>query len=194
MEKNTFDLEQLKEQIALLNKKLERENIVNEKLLKNAMSAKIRKVNNLAWTDLYLSIVAILMFFVIYASGNCSGWFFLFTVLMLAVSVTLSFITNKVKSDDLMSQDLIDVKKKVIEMKQQKRKTLLYYGIPAMVVWIPWAVYELSYKYDPEFFMWHAISLLIGALIGGLIGYHMYSKMQRRASEVLNQIEELEKE
>ena len=35
MENNTFEMEQLKEQIAILNKKLDHETIVNENLLRN---------------------------------------------------------------------------------------------------------------------------------------------------------------
>ncbi len=194
MENNTFEMEQLKEQIAILNKKLDHETIVNENLLRNAMSSKMRNANNYAWIDLAMGVVAVLLFFIIYIFGECSGWFFLFTTLMLAVSVIIGFMTNKVKSDDLMNGDLVEVKKKALLMKQQKRKTLLYYSIPVILVWLPWAIYDISYRNHPDFFWGHAISMIIGGIIGGLIGYRMYCKMQKNVTEVLDQIKELEKE
>ena len=181
MENNTFEMEQLKEQIAILNKKLDHETIVNENLLRNAMSSKMRNANNYAWIDLAMGVVAVLLFF-------------LFTTLMLAVSVIIGFMTNKVKSDDLMNGDLVEVKKKALLMKQQKRKTLLYYSIPVILVWLPWAIYDISYRNHPDFFWGHAISMIIGGIIGGLIGYRMYCKMQKNVTEVLDQIKELEKE
>ena len=57
MENNTFEMEQLKEQIAILNKKLDHETIVNENLLRNAMSSKMRNANNYAWIDLAMGVV-----------------------------------------------------------------------------------------------------------------------------------------
>lgn len=194
MDTNTFEMEQLKEQISLLNKKLERETIVSEKLLRDVMSSKISKANNYAWIDLAMGIIAALLFFIVFISGQCSGWFLLFTVLMLVASVIISFMTNKVKSEDLMSEDLIEVKKKALLMKQQKRNTLLYFSIPILIVWFPLAIYDISYRQYPDFFWGHAIAMLVGGVIGFLIGLRMYYKMQHHVTDVLNQIKEYEGE
>ena len=194
MDTNAFEMEQLKDQLSLLNKKLERETIVNEKLLRDVMSSKISKANDYAWIDLALGIVAVLLFFILFISGQCSGWFFLFTVLMLAASVIISFMTNKVKSDDLLNEDLLEVKKKALLMKQQKRKTLFYFSIPILIVWFPLAVYDISYRQYPDFFWGHAIAMLVGGVIGFLIGLRMYHKMQQHVTDVLNQIKEYEED
>jgi hypothetical protein len=186
---NTIELNEMKEQISLLRRKLEKETIVNEKLIRSSMRDKLKAVKRRSYI---LCAVAI---------GVCplwatpifdfhSIWFKGVTIAFLFIAVAYEIYCNQLLStQNYVSGNLIDEARKLSRYKQLSRQWH-WFSIPFLFIWLSWFVYEATSVGD-----FHANNILIGGLIGGVIGgtigLTIYRKGQNAVSEVIEQIEEL---
>ena len=189
---NTTELNEMKEQISLLRRKLEKETIVNEKLIRSSMRDKLKEVKRRSYI---LCAVAI---------GVCplwatpifdfhSIWFMGVTIAFLFIAVAYEIYCNQLLStQNYVSGNLIDEARKLSRYKQLSRQWH-WFSIPFLFIWLSWFVYEANSVGD-----FHANNILIGGLIGGVIGgtigFTIYRKGQNAVNEVIEQIEELTKE
>ena len=186
---NTAELNEMKEQISLLRRKLEKETIVNEKLIRASMRDKLKEVKRRSYI---LCAVAI---------GVCplwatpifdfhSIWFMGVTIAFLFIAVAYEIYCNQLLSTQNYSNgNLIDEARKLNRYKQLSRQWH-WFSIPFLFIWLSWFVYEATSVGD-----FHTNNILIGGLIGGtiggVIGWSIYRKGQNAVSEVIEQIEEL---
>ena len=186
---NTIELNEMKEQISLLRRKLEKETIVNEKLIRSSMRDKLKAVKRRSYI---LCAVAI---------GVCplwaspifdfhSIWFKGVTIAFLFIAVAYEIYCNQLLStQNYVNGNLIDEARKLNRYKQLSRQWH-WFSIPFLFIWLSWFVYEATSVGD-----FHANNILIGGLIGGVIGgtigLTIYRKGQNAVSEVIEQIEEL---
>lgn len=185
------ELMEMKEQLSILTKKLEKETIVNERLMRRATKEKISKMQRRA---LIKGVVIGLC--IPYTIGVChlvglSLWLCGFTVLMLVIALYTDYrIHRNIHSDEAMYGNLLDVQKKVLRIKQAY-KDWLKFSIPILTLWLIYFWYETFQLPDiPKESIF--IGSISGGIIGGFIGFLQYKKMQRSADEILEQIEEMQ--
>ena len=185
------ELMEMKEQLSILTKKLEKETIVTERLMRRATKEKISKMQRRALIKgigLGLCIP--------YVIGVCplvglSLWICGFTVLILLIALYTDYrIHRNIHSDEAMYGNLLDVRKKVLRIKHAY-KDWLKFSIPIFTLWLVCFWYETFQLPDiPKESIF--IGSIFGGSIGGFIGFLQYKKMQRSADEILEQIEEMQ--
>ena len=185
------ELMEMKEQLSILTKKLEKETIVNKRLMRRATKEKISKMQRRA---LIKGVVIGLC--IPYTIGVChffglSLWLCGFTVLILLIALYSDYrIHRNIHSDEAMYGNLLEVRKKVLRIKQAY-KDWLKFSIPILALWLFSFWYETFQLPDiPKESIF--IGSIPGACIGGFIGFLQYKKMQRSADEILEQIEEMQ--
>lgn len=186
---NTIELNEMKEQIALLRRKLEKETIVNEKLIRASMRDKLKAVKRRS----YILCAVVIGACPLWASPIFdfhSIWFMGVTIAFLFIAVAYEIYCNQLLStQNYVSGNLIDEARKLNRYKQLSRQWH-WFSIPFLFIWLSWFVYEATSVGD-----FHANNILIGGLIGGtiggVIGWRIYRKGQNAVSEVIEQIEEL---
>ena len=87
---------------------------------------------------------------------------------------------------------MIEVRRDTLNFKKQTLRWTYCIGIPFLVVYIAWFVYEKMQYYQGEILKIVLASALIGFIIGGAIGINIFLKTLRATDEILMQIEELE--
>ena len=186
---NTTELNEMKEQISLLRRKLEKETIVNEKLIRSSMRDKLKAVKRRS----YILCAVVIGACPLWASPIFdfhSIWFMGVTIAFLFIAVAYEIYCNQLLStQNYVNGNLIDEARKLNRYKQLSRQWH-WFGIPFLFIWLSWFVYEATSVGD-----FHANNILIGGLIGGtiggVIGWRIYRKGQNTVSEVIEQIEEL---
>lgn len=184
-----IELEEMREQLSVLKEKLEKESIVNDRMMRTIMKQKVKSIKR------YTRFICILAIFAIpYCTWafmhqmHMSVWFTAVTDIFLVLAVIYDyFIQKNIIANELMDDDLIDVKQKMISFKR-KQADWLKIGIPFIVVWLGWFAFENMERADAKFII---IGGIVGAIIGSCIGIKNYMKMRRMATEVISQIEEL---
>lgn len=191
MEELNFD--EMRDQITLLKQKLDRQEIVNDSLLREAMRGKMGAIN---WTK-YKSYICVALCIIFYPVMSWAGVFsnaFVFATcaMMLFCAYGTYYVHRPVDRMDLMTDDLATVAKVMAKFRKQYNQWLFYVTPALLIPWLSWALYEYAWKNAPDGVShWMlALPILIGAAIGGLIGYHWHCKAVDAADNIIKQIEE----
>ena len=189
---NNAELNEMKDQIALLRKKLEKETIVNEKLIRTSMRDKLKAVKRRS----YILCAIALAGCPLWATSTFafhSLWFKWVTIAYLLIAVVFEIYCNRLLStQNYLCGNLVDEARKLNRYKQLGRQSHRF-SIPFLFVWLSWFVYEATS--DGGFLAKNILICgLIGAAIGGSIGWCIYRKGQNAVNEAIAQIEELTEE
>ena len=186
---NTAELNEMKEQISLLRRKLEKETIVNEKLIRSSMRDKLKAVKRRSYIECIVGIAAAALW-KFGLSPDFNPLFIDFTAFFLLFAVAYEVYCNRMLSaQNYIEGNLVDEARKLNRYKELARQWY-WFSIPIVCVWFCWYLYE-SYTVHAEqgrfLFIWG----IIGGTIGGVIGWRIYRKGQKAINEVIEQIEEL---
>ena len=187
----TNELEEMRAQMALLKEKLDKEEILTDNLLKQAMTGKLSTINRYKWITLFAGIFALTF-------GNIS-WYniglpirlLVGTSILMVVSVVATWIIHaKMDERDIMDGNLLEVAKNAKKLKKQYI-TWQRIGYPVIIVWLAWFGYEvMSLNQDKEYLVGLLIACAIGGMIGGIWGHMMNRKVMKACDELIRQIEE----
>lgn len=196
MENQNKELEQMREQLAILNKKLANQQIVSDQLLRQSMKNKMSWIKKFVWGETFAMPFIILVYLMFVLWFNLSWGPFILMSVMLIVSVVSDHRINMVSDDDFLSGDLRQTALRLTRMKKLRLRYELW-AIPTIVVWVAWLAYDI-YSHTPVEGMMHdafvggLVGCLIGAVIGCVAGLYVVNKMQRTNDEIIQQINELE--
>ncbi len=190
-----IELQQLKTRIDVLNRKLEGQKLLNDRIVRRSITANISRYNLIDDIIYLLSIIlGVPMLVFIYCSLHLpwsSG--VALVVIMLCEMLLTYYSRKKANLKVLIGEDIILFGKNVLKMKISQTKQL-YFFLPAYVLWICWFVYDVSVA-SQEFNLHISIVRgIIGLCIGMVVWYFIWRKQQRFINETLNQIEELTSE
>ena len=189
---NTIELNEMKQQISLLRRKLEKETIVNEKLIRASMRDKLKAVKRKSYILCAVVIAAIPCWSSPIFDFH-SSWFIGTTIAFLLIGVAYEVYCNQLLStQNYITGSLVDEVRKLNRYKQLTRQWHRF-GISFLCIWLPWFIYEANSAGEIHV-KYILICGLIGGIIGGAIGWTIYRKGQNAVSEVIEQIEELTSE
>ena len=159
------------------------------------MKSKISDINKTVTATIGLGIFALIYCSWFFYWQNCSLEFVSFTAVMLAVCLGIT-IVHKI---NLSRMDFS--KGNLVETARKLNKTKTHYqnwhkiAIPVLVVWFAWLMYEMTsvLGMNSPMAIGFCCGAAVGGIIGGVIGFRINRKIVRKACEILEQIEELQK-
>ena len=187
------EFEEMKAQLTLLNKKLEQETIVNERLIRRSMKEKASSLRRKAIVESIISLIMIPYFiWVMPQLIGLSTGFCLFVCFMLVLAIGYNYyIHSHFRPDEFVYGDLIKAKKDTLILKKFYANWLKFIGIPFIIVFLGWFAYEIKQHFQGEELQSILGGMTIGIVLGVIIGTYRYLKTQRMADDILTQIEEL---
>ena len=201
LQNDSLELQEMRKQLALLNRKLEKEHILNEKLMRKAMGKRIKKYQRDNWIAAFVILfIAIPCFGLITWKVGTSIYFFIVTIIYLLSAIVFNFYTwRPIRQQNFLSGNLCEVSKHLVTVKKLYSRWRAF-GIPFVILWLIWFTYELSGSYNgaDEFIKAFVSGVLKGGIIGGIggaiVGTIAYIKMKKDINKTIKEIEELEKE
>lgn len=186
------ELSQLRSQLELLRNKLEKEEIVNRRILQNAIR---RSVSSLHRKGLFFVIIGLAAIpYMIWAFGfmGFSTLSCVVTCIFLAIAVAHTIWSHYgLSPDHFANDDLVLFGRRVAALKR-RYTSWFYFSIPFLVVWF-FIMWREVMSLNPSHEM--VIAITSGAAVGGIIGLiagiRMWRSVQRTASQLLEQIETL---
>lgn len=198
MENNTLishELELMRSQIGILKEKLEKQSIVNELHIRKSMKSKLSDINRTVNGTIVAGAFAIIYCTWFFWYQKLSPAFTISTFVMLAVCLALTVIQKRtLGSLDFAKGNLVETAQKLNKVRTHYKEWYKI-AIPMIVAWLGWLTYEMieTMGISPltaGFF----VGAGVGVIIGGFIGYRINRKVVRKASEILDQIEDLQAE
>ena len=189
---NDFELENMRQQMTTLKNKLNHQEIVNDCLIRRSMRNQVNTI-----THRYNIIMAIGLIMVPYGYWcfvklcGLSLFFWFVTSIFMLICVGATFYTyRKISDPNLMNRNLVEARKKVISAKKFEANWL-FFGIPAVVLWMGWFLYETYQLHGGSFSNGLFWGGCIGGIIGAICGLSINFKTQREYQDVIDQIEDL---
>ena len=194
------ELEEMREQLATLKKKLEKQEIVNDRLISKTKEslekdmATVRGKYRKGHIVNFLS--APLIYYIVVYQLGLSVPFGVATAIWAFVTLVF-FFWRKGHLYNLHSDNLLEAQLKVTTLKQHHRKWLKFDYL-SLVFWWAWFGWEIYRKSTMENAGDVPVRLYFGFVIGGLIGILIniwkVVETQRRYQRMLDQIEDLKAE
>lgn len=185
------ELEEMRSQMAALKARLDKEQIINEKLLRASMKQKAGVINRQALISYVAAgFVVATMFCSFLPQGYSLGFCIGTSVFMVFCSAVTSWVHRDV-SDEAMSADLLTVAQNVRRLKYRYQQWIKI-SIPLTILWVIWMIYEMYNNVidgDIRFFWVLVVCAAIGGTIGGIIGWRMRKKVYKMCDEIVEQIE-----
>ena len=185
-------LEQMREQLGVLKQKLDKQTIVTDKLIHQAMKQKMSWIQKYAWFQMLVMFPFVCIGFAIFKeSMGFSWWSYFAVVALMAVSCVSDLLINKMKPEDWESDNLIRTTKKLLRMKKARTINELAM-IPCAIIVLGFLAYDCYSAGKMEYgeMVSCGIGALIGLIVGGIIGLRIVIKMQRTNDEIIQQIAE----
>lgn len=199
-----MELEQMREQMQVLRNKLDKQEIVNDKLFKNSVKSKMSWIKKFVYFEFLLIPFIALIWYGLKEVFNLS-WFCYASILVLCViDVVWDYRINVAALDleKVEKHNLSDTLQKLITMKQMRAKSF-FIMMPLSIPLFMWTSIEMwknistiTFKDDlPTYIVYGGA---YGGLVGGIIGllvsiyvaFRIYRKMQTTNDEIIAQIEE----
>ena len=194
---NDLQLQQMRQQMTELKQQLDRQEIVNERLLRQSMTSKMSWIKRYIWLEIAMIPVVLLILAPIHAMLGLSWWLYGFLALMLVVDVAADWRINHVDRNQLLTGNLVEASRQLTLMKKQRAWAFVL-GIVGVIVWIVWFLIELKHAQgiqNIDFLNGFAQGGFLGGIIGGVLGLIaaiiIFRKMQRTNDEVISQIDQL---
>ena len=185
---------EMKEQLSLLIKKLDKETIVNERMIRRSMKEKADRLNQRLIVESLVALIMIPFFICVLPNlSKVSMPFCIFSAGIFALAILYNFYMYiRFRPQKFIEGNMIEARRDTLNFKKHTLRWTYCIGIPFLVIYIAWFVYEKMQYYQGEILKIVLVSGLIGFLIGGAIGINVFIKTLRTTDDILSQIEELE--
>ena len=191
------ELNEMREQLATLKKQLNTQEIINDRLIKEAMGRKLSALNNSAiWISVVCLVMIPLGYFNFQRMGHSTAFCIATSALFLICLIAIIVSHYRIHKRDIYSGNLVTVYKEVARMKKIY-KSWHYWSIPMVIVWFGWLEYEIYLNQaneDITALLMISASGIFGGIIGGIIGLRIHKRTLRTADDLLRQIEELQRQ
>ena len=185
------ELEEMRQQMAILKDKLESQTIVNDRFIRRSIKHGVSTINK---RYLVLGIIALVMipygyWAFVMLNGLSVGLWLAMCALMLIVVGFMYYNSRDLRDNDLMGGNLVEVKRK-LALAKKRDGNWPWFGIPAGIAWFGWFMYEES---QTRVFTQGALLFFIVCMIAGLaLGLKVHFKTQRHYRDAIEQLEDLE--
>ena len=197
MENNTLishELEEMRAQLGMLKDKLEKQTIINETHIRNSMKSKMSDINKTVTGTIIAGVFALCYCTWFFYWQDFSLAFVIATFVMLAVCLGITIAQRVILGKmDFSQGNLVETAEKLSKIKKHYQDWYKI-AIPMIIVWFGWMMYEMLSIHGMESPMaiGFCCGALIGGVIGGIIGMRINRKVARKATEILDQISELQ--
>lgn len=199
---NMTELEQMREQMSIFKSQLDKQQIINEQLVRNTMGNKMSWIKKFIWAEIILVPIILIIMASFHASEGLSWWLFAFLAIGLIADTTGDFIINRIPKGQMLSGDLVETSQRLIKMKKQRTSWFIA-GSIFLTIWLVWFIIEIVMKLnvigcnEPSHNLVVTImvtALIIGCLIGFLVAWLIFRKMQKTNNQIIEQINQITQE
>jgi Mn2+/Fe2+ NRAMP family transporter len=189
------ELNELREQLTLLNQKLEKQSIINHQLIRNSIKERISNINRTGIALCALVIITTPFIAISYAHYlNFSLALNIFTCAFMAIALVYTIWSHWGLNSNLLNGDLITASTTIMRTRR-RYKQWSYFSYPWLIVWLCWNGWEVYSKIDNrEMLLGIIVGSIIGLIIGGIYGWRQRNKIYRNIDAMLQDIADLKSE
>lgn len=190
----SFELEEMRQQMAVLKKKLEQQEIINERMASKAKASLEKDMNAMGRKNMksYIGLLLVAPFFYYFLVCRCgySSAFGLFGTLCILFSSAFAYWNKISVHNHLLAENLMEAQRKVSLAKKRYTRWLKYEWFLGLIsmAWIVWETYQKSLAENN-----HALLIIMIVTYIVILPFSIRGviRTNRDYQKILNQIEEL---
>ena len=192
------EIEQMRAQLESLRQSLDRQEIVNERLIAKSMKSRMSWLKKYIIMEACLIPVIAILWLELKMVLGLSWLNYAFLMVMVVIDVYIDYLINLhgLSDADYSKSNLIATVSKLMLMKR-RRTIQMVAAVPIVIVWVLWTGLEayasLATATEPmlrAFIFGALIGCAIGGVAGLIFAFYIYRKMQRTNDDVISQINE----
>ena len=185
------EMEEMRRQMAVLKEKLEKEEILSDRLLRNTMQNQVRSIRRRANLSIVAGVCVLTVGPMAFSNLGTSTTFIVVTSLMMLVIMLLTVMMHsKLREADVRDGELLAVARNARRLKDDYRRWRNI-GIPLMTAWLVWLVIEVVHgQSNPTDSLIMLTPVIIGGIIGGILGVMRHNHLVGMLDDIIRQIEE----
>ncbi len=190
---DNMELNEMREQIALLRAKLQQQEIISESAIMSAVKKGVKNLNGRGLAMTLFDLFAVPFCCVGFAEIGMSAGFVAGTAIMLIICVLVTIYAHfGLNFINVSRTNLVQVGLRTTRLRKIY-KSWLWFSVPVLIVWCYFLYRDMAKIYgNTELLVYMLAGALIGGLIGGTIGLWIHFRTLHEADEVLKNIKELQ--
>lgn len=172
------ELEQLRKDYAQLKQELGKQEITNERLIRESIRKDLSFIDKKKWIGIpAIIIVAVLMPYISKELGLRTS-FVIITIVWIAILAIVNFITMNGMDERLIS--MMPTQEFLKRIKKQKQQQFRWFqiNIPLLFLWVGYFIGECIHANLPQEILFSLLGgLITGLVIGGTIGLRMHNRI-----------------
>ena len=189
---NDFELENMRQQMETLKKKLDQQEIVNDRMIRQSMEKTASNISRRYNIIMILGILMVPYFYWVFIKhcGFSMTFWIASSVFMLVCVGATYYNSRNLNDSNMMTNNLVDVRRRMARAKKFDANWL-YFGVPGVLIFIGWFMYDVYQKNNDvlnDGLFWGGV---VGGVFGTILGIKMHFKTQRQYQEIIDEIEDL---
>ena len=177
--------------MATLKKKLDQQQIVNDRLIRHSMEKTAGKISRRYYVIMGLCVLMIpYTYWALVRLNNFSIYFWIYTCFVMLVCLGATYYNCRNLNIDMMDNSLVNVRRYIARAKKFDANWL-FFGIPLAIVFLGWFLYESYHLHNDALFNGLLWGGCIGAIVGTVAGLSLHFKTQLQYQEIIDQIEDI---
>lgn len=190
-----MNLDEMRIQMSILKKKLDKQSIVNERMVKRMISRRVVDINFRQNIFALMSLAIIpVSYFVFVCINGMSMMFWTSSCVLVLLGIAYRIIDHRAHVDILRHEgDLLETYRKLAKVKKRYADWTLRL-IPITLAWLGFFAYEVHRVFADGGGTISAVKGVVCGVIGMGIGMVMCRRVQQSYTEMMEQIEDLSEE
>ena len=189
--RNETQFEDMRQQMDTLKKKLEKQEIVNDHMIRHSMKQTAGNITRRYYIIMAICLLVIPYTYVVFIMNqNLSMTFWIGTSILMFICAGATYYNSlNVSKSNMMSNNLLEVSRHMVSAKKFDANWL-FFGIPAVIAWLAWFIWELFQKYSdaPQYMIY---GVIFGTVLGIILGFKFHFRVQQQYQDIIDQIEDL---
>ena len=140
---NRNELEEMRRELQALKDKVERKGVLNEKLVKKSIRDNMKGIHHTIYKLLAVAVLVTPLWLFIKYQYNLSWPLFIFTLLIMYVSIFFDWFINRIDVDNL-GKNLKETANSLLEMKKRRslQEKIAFCVLPIWMLWLGYEFYH----------------------------------------------------
>lgn len=188
------EIQELKEQLAALQKRIDREMELKDETIERALDSSIDRLRRMGTRNFWFCMFALVLVLVIMFVMKFSPILIAATFILLGTNLFLAYLIMVKYARIDRSGSLVEVTEQVLEYKKFNRLTT-FCMLPFAFIWAVWYAYDAAvniFRMSGQEIWIFALYMLFCGAIGAVIGYFgIYRPSMKQADRIARQIKDI---
>ena len=189
-----MNLEEMRSQITILKEKVDKQAIVNDKLIHSVVNTHTSDIKRKVFVAIVCGLLTICMSpFAFHHNLGLSWMFVIATDILMIYCISMEMYYKRMIADKtLMNASVLEVAQTVSRFKSGYKRYTLINWVVLLPIWLIWMFVEMYFNFSDnmELFWAMAAGLGLGLVVGGIVGLHLFLRIIDNADQIIKEINE----